>query len=219
MWILAGITALILVLVIAIDHRIRTNPGRRWHIAAGIVLLTSSVVLLVAGIAFSMEIALGLAMALAVTNAFVAFQRARSMAAAVEAQERHDVPDAEAPYEQFVNTFFSYFNRGDADAVEFEFRNWRMEVRFRQGEQTLPVTDTPFHMLLQIKRLLDAVTVRNAKTGESRTRYVARGMFYEFLTEDIGGTLLRLKLVNKREASTEESRAFDRLLGASKLRA
>ena len=216
LWILCGAAAVILVGVIGLDFRIRRHPGRACELRLAKFLLWTSIILLAVSVIWKPRILAGLLLTLAAANAYIALQRARAFSEvdrlrgeAVGAKPEYA---AESPYEQFVNTFFSYLDRGEADIVEFEFRSWRMEVRFKKGETVIPVTDTPFHMLLQIKRLFDAATVRNAKTGESKMRYAARGMLYEFLSEDIGGTLLRLRLLGKRPATPEEVGRFERLL-------
>ncbi len=212
MWILSGATLTLLACVIALDAQIRRHPGRKLEVVFGRVILALSLILLAGSAILEPRSILGIFLALTCANAFIAHQRARSLvdAARVKSEAGDTAPLSEAPYEQFVNTFLSYFDRGEADTLEFEFRQWRMEIRFKKGASVLPVTDTPFHMLLQIKRLFDAATVKNLKTGESKMRYIARGVLYEFSSEDPGGTLLRLTLLNKRPATPDEIKAFDR---------
>lgn len=213
MWILAGASFVLLLCVVALDRAIRAHPGRKLEVRISIVLVVLSLLLLVTALVWRPATAVGLLLALTCANAFIAFQRSRAFREAAKVKAEAGFAEAlEAPYEQFVNTFLSYLDRGEADALEFEFRQWRMEIRFKKGDQVIPVTQTPFHMLLQIKRLFDAATAKNAKTGEAKTRYVARGTLYEFLSEDIGGTLLRLRLLSKRPATAEETKAFDRML-------
>lgn len=213
MWILAGAATVVLAAVIGMDFRIRKQPGRKTDERICQAILAVSLLLLVFSLIWKPATAVGLLLALAFANAFIVFQRARSLGevARIKDAQGGEHP-AEAPYEQFINTFFSYFDRGEADALEFEFRQWKMEIRFKKGEQVIPVAETPFHMLLQIKRLFDAATAKNPKTGVAKMRYVARGVFYEFLSEDSGGTLLRLRLINKRPASPDEVKNFDRTL-------
>ncbi|OGH59136.1 MAG: hypothetical protein A3G34_02300 [Candidatus Lindowbacteria bacterium RIFCSPLOWO2_12_FULL_62_27] len=212
MWVLTGVGFVILVSVLLLDRRIRARPGRPGdrRLAGG--LLAVSMAALAVSAVWQPQTLVGLLLALAAANAFIAWQRAGSFLEAARLKG-DSVPavGAEAPYEQFVNTFLSYLDRGQADTLEFEFRQWRMEIRFKNGAHVLPVTDTPFHLLLHIKRMFDAATVRNLKTGESKMRYVARGVMYEFSSEDAGGTLLRLRLLNKRPATPEETAAFERL--------
>ncbi len=213
MWTITICAGVLLAIVLVVDHRLRTSPAQLERVCLGLLIL--SLVLLAVGGFYRPQTLVGVLMALTAANTFVVYQRAKSMAAVMQIErDKSGAAPTEAPYEQFVNTFLSYFDRGDADALEFEFRNWRAEMRFRKGDRILPVTDTPFHMLIQIKRLIDAATVRNAKTGESKTRYVAREMLYEFASEDVGGSLLRLKLLAKRQAATDEIRAFDRVLAS-----
>lgn len=212
MWIIFCAAMAILLGVVVIDRRIRKFPGRKLEERLSMALLLLCLILLVASIVWQPTTLAGLALALACANAFIVHQRARSLLEVSRVQAERGQEPAEAPYEQFINTFLSYFDRGEADTLEFEFRQWRMEVRFKKNGQTIPVTNHPFHMLLQIKRLFDAATVKNQKTGESKMRYVARGTIYEFISEDIGGTILRLRLTNKRAAAPDEIKAFDRLL-------
>ncbi len=212
-----ALALLIILLVLALDFSLRRHPGRSIEVACSRVLLWLTIAALIASVVWQPHLLAGLAWALACSNAFVVHHRARMLAetASVRRQTRPDQP-GESPYEQFINTFFSHFDSGDADTIEFEFRQWRMEVRFKKGERVSPVTDTPFHLILQIKRMFDAATVRNLKTGEHRLRYVARGILYEFSSEEIAGTLLRLRLIGKHSASTEESSAFDRLMASAR---
>lgn len=208
-----GAVALLL-LVVLLDASIRRGY-RTVHVKIAGALLAAAVLLTAASLILNPQVIAGILLALACANALIAFQRARSfreMARVEKDTAAGGAPAQEAPYEQFVNTFLAHFDRGDADAMEFMFRNWRMEVLFKKGETALPVIDTPFHMLIQIKRLFDAATVKNPKTGESKLRYVARGVLYEFSSEDIGGSVLRLRLNQKRAAEPHEIKAFDRLL-------
>ncbi|MBI4179138.1 hypothetical protein HY522_06940 [bacterium] len=199
----------VLALVVLLDAAIRRS-WRPWQVRAAGTLVILTMAGTLAGMVWRPQAIAGILMALACANAFIAFQRARSF----REISRLETDSREAPYEQFVNTFLGYLDRGDADTLEFEFRNWRMEIRFKKAGQTLPVIDTPFHMILQIKRLFDAATVRNPKTGDRRARYVAQGILYDFSSEDDSGTLLRLTLREKRAATPEETRAFDSLLSS-----
>lgn len=204
---------MVLLCVIALDFQIRRHPGRSIEVILARLILGISLMLLIGAMILDPRSILGLLLALTCANAFIVHQRARSMVEAAKFNPgAGDSAVPEEPYEQFVNTFLSYFDRGDADTLEFEFRQWRMDIRFKKGAAVLPVTDTPFHMLLQIKRLFDAATVKNPKTGECKMRYIARGILYEFASEDIGGVLLRLRLLNKRPAAPDEIKAFDRTL-------
>ena len=216
MWILYIGVAIILLGVFVLDHQIRRNPGKILYTRLASALFVLSLTGLLATIVIHPKMIAGILLAFACGNAFVACQRA---AALMEAQRIKNDPEfearaAETPYEQFVNTFFSYFDRGEADTLEFEFRQWRMEIRFKKGAREIPVTTTPFHILLQIKRLFDAATATNPKTGESKMRYVSRNVFYEFSPEDVGGTILRLRLIHKRPATTEEVSSFEKLLSS-----
>lgn len=213
MWLSLGATA-ILLLVTLLDFRIRRGY-RTCHVKIGGALVLFTAALALASCVREPRVIPGILLTLAFANAFIAYQRARSFREVAKVESGRDAAGGtrqEAPYEQFVNMFLAHFDRGDADAMEFLFHNWRMEIRFKKGERTLPVIDTPFHMLLQIKRLFDAATLKNARSGESKMRYVARGTLYEFLSEDVGGSLLRLKLLQRRSATPDEIGAFDRVL-------
>lgn len=214
MWILGSAGVAILLCILAIDFRIRRRPGRKIDIHLSKITLLLSLVLLLVSFFWIPAAIAGTLLALVCANAFIVHQRSKSLfeIAKMKNTGTGQAPFVEAPYEQFISTFFSYFDRGEADMLEFEFRRWRMEIRFKKAETPIPVTDTPFHMLLQIKRLFDAATARNPKTGESKMRYVSRGILYEFLSEDIGGTLLRLRLIEKRPASAQERDLFDRAM-------